>query len=509
VSAFDLAAAVRLPGGCSALQVAKWNGTAWVCAADRDSGGTITAVNAGTGLTGGGSSGSVTLNADTTVLQHRLTGTCSGSGQAIQSVDSSGNPTCGTFWSTTGNSGTSPATTDFLGTTDNQPLNLRVNDARALRLEPTASDPNVIGGFSGNSVTSGAVGATISGGGDSSASSQNKVTDSWGTVGGGQGNQAGDNAGTQADRQWATVAGGFGNTASGIRSTVGGGGGNLASNTYASIGGGFNNTASGYASAVAGGQGNTASGSESSVSEGLNSTASGDNSAVAGGSGNVASGTRSVVSGGAGNHAVGVASAVVGGDTNTANGQDSLAAGQLATAAFNDSFVWGDGSAATTDDNDNEFVARASNGFTFYTATNNTTGAQLAAGSGSWASLSDRHAKAAIHPVSGRSVLRRLRTLPMRSWRYKAEAPGIRHLGPMAQAFYGRFGLGASNRYITDVDAQGVALAAIKGLASKVQGQRARLRSQDTRLRSLRSRVRSQGHQVAALSRAVRRLEQR
>jgi hypothetical protein len=49
-------------------------------------------------------------------------------------------------WSLSGNAGTTG--TDFLGTTDNQPLELRVNGARAMRLEP-ASDganpaPNVI-----------------------------------------------------------------------------------------------------------------------------------------------------------------------------------------------------------------------------------------------------------------------------------------------------------------------------------------------------------------------------
>ncbi len=40
---------------CTANQIPKWNGSAWVCAADADtnSGGTVTSVTAGTGLTGG------------------------------------------------------------------------------------------------------------------------------------------------------------------------------------------------------------------------------------------------------------------------------------------------------------------------------------------------------------------------------------------------------------------------------------------------------------------------
>jgi hypothetical protein len=56
-------------------------------------------------------------------------------------------------WTLTGNVGTDPAN-NFLGTTDNQALEIRVNNARALRIEPGPT-PNLIGGFSGNVVQGG------------------------------------------------------------------------------------------------------------------------------------------------------------------------------------------------------------------------------------------------------------------------------------------------------------------------------------------------------------------
>jgi hypothetical protein len=55
--------------------------------------GDITGVTAGTGLTGGGTSGTVTLNADTTYLQRRVTGTCA-AGSAIRIISSTGSVTC-------------------------------------------------------------------------------------------------------------------------------------------------------------------------------------------------------------------------------------------------------------------------------------------------------------------------------------------------------------------------------------------------------------------------------
>jgi hypothetical protein len=56
---------LALTNTCSSGQVLEWNGTAWACTTAKGTG-TITDVVAGTDLTGGGTSGKVTLNLDTT-----------------------------------------------------------------------------------------------------------------------------------------------------------------------------------------------------------------------------------------------------------------------------------------------------------------------------------------------------------------------------------------------------------------------------------------------------------
>jgi len=209
---------------------------------------------------------------------------------------------------------------------------------------------------------------------------------------------------------------------------------------------------------------------------------------VGGGRGNTASGLVATIAGGDGNSATGDGATVPGGYANLAAGMFSFAAGSEASANSDGSFVWNDNAGGTTTDiGANSFVARASGGFAFYTAKGAATGAYLPAGSGSWASLSDRNVKANVIGVDGQDILERLASLPIATWNYKTQADSVRHIGPMAQDFRQAFGLGEDETHISTVDSEGVALAAIQQLYREKQELKNRLEALESRLATLES----------------------
>jgi hypothetical protein len=241
---------------------------------------------------------------------------------------------------------------------------------------------------------------------------------------------------------------------------------------------GEENTVDADFTTVSGGRKNTASGWNATVCGGYNNTASGDNSVVIGGgtngNPNTASGTYAVVAGGV---------------DNTADGRHSFACGRQADASGNDgAFVRGDGSAfSVTADATNQVVFQAGGGMNVYTDrdTSNNTGAELASGSGSWASLSTKTAKSDIEPVNGPDALTAVESLDIATWRYDAEDEDIRHIGPMAEDFHDAFGLGHDEQRISNVDADGVALAAIQGLSQQLDETQAELDAKDDRIDDL------------------------
>jgi hypothetical protein len=364
---------------CANGQIAKWNGTAWACAPDANSGGTVTSVTGGTGLTGGTITSSGTLAVDPTVAQSRVTGACAPA-SSIRIVNQDGSVVCqpdttGADWGLAGNAGTNPAT-NFIGTTDNQPFELRVNNTRAVRVEPPLAapagnrGPNVVLGDGGNSVGAGVQGAFVAGGGTSFATpGPNQVTGDFGVVAGGVGNQAAENA---------MVGGGYFNSASGFSANVSGGENNTASGSYATIGGGQGNSASGFSANVSGGQRSTASGRTATIGGGQGSTASGPQATVGGGDRNIASGEIATVGGGRFNVA-GTYATVPGGVGNQAGGQFSFAAGRQAKvrdpAQSGDldgdegTFAWADSTAADfASTGPNQFLIRAGGGVAINTA---------------------------------------------------------------------------------------------------------------------------------------------
>ncbi|UCE18186.1 MAG: tail fiber domain-containing protein [Gemmatimonadota bacterium] len=225
-------------------------------------------------------------------------------------------------------------------------LELHVDEGRALRLESDLDlwgelSINLIGGYSGNSVTTGVAGATIGGGG--SVAGINRVTDHYGTVGGGRDNQTGNDNSDLYDAYNATVGGGSNNTASQSHATVGGGEGNNANGPLATVGGGTGNTAGGMTSTVGGGFSNTASHTHSTIGGGLDNIASNNKATVGGGYDNTASGEESTIGGGSENTAVGEKATIGGGENNTAHGWKSTIAGGHDNYTFADVSTVGGG----------------------------------------------------------------------------------------------------------------------------------------------------------------------
>jgi hypothetical protein len=81
---------------------------------------------------------------------------------------------------------------------------------------------------------------------------------------------------------------------------------------------------------------------------------------------------------------------------------------------------------------------------------------------GSVSQGSDQNRKEDIVDADADALLEKLSVVPMKTWRFSGE--DVTHIGPMAQDFYHAFSVGATERRIATVDADGVALASIQAL---------------------------------------------
>jgi trimeric autotransporter adhesin len=308
-------------------------------------------------------------------------------------------------WRLDGNANTNPEL-HFLGTTDARAFELRVNNARALRLEP-GSHPgvvNVLGGSRDNYIRPGISGATIAGGGavyGIGDEPTNSVHAQFGSIVGGYGHLIGTNAafssigGGRSNTVHffaydATIGGGHRNTVSedsfasviaggrqnsiaelGRDSTIGGGSENrIGRNAFVStIAGGETNSIgpNSHAATMSGGARNAIlAGSRFATISGGGDNFIHDNSfsSVIGGGGDNhvrSSSERSTIAGGKWNQigslsphaAIGGgftnvigpnahAATIPGGDANRADGRYAFAAGQRAHALHPGAFVWAD-----------------------------------------------------------------------------------------------------------------------------------------------------------------------
>jgi hypothetical protein len=335
-------------------------------------------------------------------------------------------------------------------------------------------------------------------------------------------------AGSRATGARSVVVGGGYNLASGQWSFIGGGGrqtgsgvagtnpeDNVASGDFATIAGGKGNRASARAAAVGGGSGNLASGTESTVSGGGNlggacstagvsractNSATDGGATVAGGYGNLASGYSSSVGGGFLNTAAALGATVPGGIGNNASGLYSFAAGKFAHADASACALFGLWSSSTAFNclgvgnilrigGDHGFSVeyhsqRTDGGGTRWVHIGNVLAGQTIGtwngayltDAGVWVNASSSKAgKTGFAPVDVRDVLKRVADLPITTWRYKTGEGDVRHMGPMAEDFWTAFNVGYGAHTIADLDARGVALAAIQGLKRELDDRDARI----------------------------------
>ena len=454
-------------------------------------------------------------------------------------VELKGAAACPAAWTLAGNALTNPSI-DFLGTTDAQPLELRVDDVQIGRFESRplqqldVSLPNVILGGPGNLVAPGVTGAMMLAVGfppefvppPGVDDLRNQVESHFSSIIGGYGNVAGDGTGLPEESMTATVLGSEVSQATGMRSLVLSGNRAIASGESSVAQGSFN-TAAGVQSVVLGGNGSTALGFASMVFGGIDACAGANNSWAGGKYAKV----RPPAGTGAdpvGDGCDGVPNApTANGDIGTFIWADSTSSQEeFVSTGPNQFAIRARGGVRLSEETSQYFGAATRQmlnlhnqnygigvqGSTLYQRTNTQfawfrdgvhSDSALDPGSGGalmmtlgtntgtpvgvaraqqFVNVSDRRAKTGFAPVDPVDVLARVLELPISEWSYKT-ATAERHLGPMAQDFHAAFGLGGDDRTIATVDADGVALAAIQGLNAKLEAENAALRAQDRELR--------------------------
>ncbi|MEM8712848.1 MAG: tail fiber domain-containing protein [Planctomycetota bacterium] len=87
---------------------------------------------------------------------------------------------------------------------------------------------------------------------------------------------------------------------------------------------------------------------------------------------------------------------------------------------------------------------------------------------GTWTNASSVALKENFMPVDGAEVMERVASLAITRWNYRVDADEVQHVGPMAEDFAQAFGLAGTDRAISTVDADGVALVCIQELHTRL-----------------------------------------
>lgn len=145
------------------------------------------------------------------------------------------------------------------------------------------------------------------------------------------------------------------------------------------------------------------------------------------------------------------------------NGPAALAISNTTTAATASDWT------LTVDDNGAFVIASGGNPLMTVDAGGNVTT------TGSVNPPSDRNRKENFASVDIDTVLERLSGIPVQTWKYRGD--DAVHIGPMAQDFHAAFSVGADEKFISTVDADGVALASIQALHADAKAKDAEIES--------------------------------
>ena len=183
------------------------------------------------------------------------------------------------------------------------------------------------------------------------------------------------------------------------------------------------------------------------------------------------------------------------------SGGQSIAMGRFCTASAQSSLAMGDNATSSVA---YQATFQFAGGFRLFSNGIGTAGVTLAAGSGTWVSVSDSTKKTNFSIISSEDVLSKLTAIPVKKWSYISQTPEgsiqldkvtgkriqwydkpVYHIGPMAQDFYAAFGLGIDDTGIASVDLDGVNMVAIQALAKENEEMRSLIIDLRTRVNEL------------------------